>query len=137
MLSAMGGRDERAVAARAREDDVARLVADQQRARHARRRRREVDDAHAVGEVVHHPDLVVGAGRHGDGLHADRDRGRVDEAAARHVEDLERVVGRVDREELAAVGRERERPDVPALERHERGLGERAARENHRAARGG
>ena len=58
LLAAVGGGDEGALARVPGEDDVARLVADQQRARHARAAgHAHVDDAHAVGEVVDDPDL--------------------------------------------------------------------------------
>ena len=68
------------------------------------------------------------------------------EAGGGDVEDLEAVVGRVDREQPAAVGREGQRPDLPALEgdelchgrngNHEReqqgdGKGETAGRDQH------
>src|SRR5262249_60875621 len=76
----------------------------------------DVDDAHAVGEMVHHPDLGVRAGRHRDGLHPDRHRARVREATAAHVEDLEPVVRRIDREELGPARREGQRPHLTALE---------------------
>ena len=73
VLAAVRGRDECAVAARAGEHDVARLVADEQRARDvARARRSSVDDADAVGEVVDDPDLAFVARRDRDRLEADR-----------------------------------------------------------------
>ena len=79
------------------EDDVARLVADQQRAHDARRCRRDVDDADAVGEVIDHPHLVVGARRHRDRLEADRHRVEVRQPAGGDGEDLQPVVGGVRR----------------------------------------
>ncbi len=103
-----------------REHDVARFVAHEQRTQHVRRRARHVDDAHAVGELVHDPHLAVGARRDGDRLEADGHRARVREPVAPDVEDLEPVVGRVRGEQLAPVGRERERPHLAALEGHER-----------------
>jgi len=54
------------------EDDVARLVADQERAHDARRRRADVDDAHAVGQMIDDPHLGVRARRDGDGFEPDR-----------------------------------------------------------------
>ena len=78
----MGRRDEGAVPARAGEDDVARLVADEQRALDARRVRRvHVDDAHAVGEVVDDPDFGVAAGGDGDRLETHGDGGDLGHAA--------------------------------------------------------
>ena len=69
VLPAVRGRDEgarerraRSAFARSREDDVARLVTDEKRARHARRARRHVDDRDAVGQVIDDPDLALGAG---------------------------------------------------------------------------
>jgi hypothetical protein len=76
----------------------ARLVAHEQGTRHDRRGTREIDDADAVREVVHHPDFVVAARRDCDGLHADRHGRRKGQSARPDVEDLERVVRRVDRE---------------------------------------
>ena len=76
------------------EDDVARLVADQQRAHDARRRGGDVDDADAVGEVVDDPHLAVGARRDRDRLHAHRHgKPRARAAACADVEDLELSVG--------------------------------------------
>jgi hypothetical protein len=126
----VGGRDEGAIAARAREDDVARLVADEQRADHARRRRREIDDADAVREVVHDPRLGVAARRDRDGLHADRHGALMRDPAGADGEDLEPVVGDVADDELRAVGSQRERAHGAALELEEgRSLRARRARE--------
>jgi antitoxin (DNA-binding transcriptional repressor) of toxin-antitoxin stability system len=72
LLAAVRGGDERAIAAGAREHDVARLVAHEQRARDARGGRGQIDDAHAVGEVVHHPGFAVAARRDRNRLHPDR-----------------------------------------------------------------
>ena len=77
VLAAMRRGDEGAAASGAGEDDVARLVADQERAHDARRVGRDVDDADAVGQVVHHPDLAVGARRDRHGLEPDRHRAGV------------------------------------------------------------
>ena len=74
------------------EDDVARLVADQQRAHDARRRRADVDDADAVGEMVDHPHLGVGARRDRHRLEPDRHRADVRQPAAVDGEDLEPIV---------------------------------------------
>ena len=98
------------------------------RCRAARRRREasartrgglepDVDDAHAVGQVVDDPDLRVGPRGHRDRLHAHRHRSDVRQASGRDVEDLEPSVRRVHREETRAVGREREWSDLTALER--------------------
>ena len=58
------------------------------------------------------------ARRDGDRLEADRDRALVRQLARSRIdgEDLELVVGRVDREQAAAVGAQRQRPNVAALE---------------------
>jgi hypothetical protein len=56
----MRGGDERATVFRPREDDVARLIADEQSAGDAARcAGADGDDADAVGEVMDHPDLAV------------------------------------------------------------------------------
>jgi hypothetical protein len=55
-------------------------------------------------KVVHHPDLIIRAGRYGDRLHADGHRCREGESADAHIEDLERVVRRIDDKELGPVG---------------------------------
>src|SRR5205085_1975493 len=70
----------------------------------------------------HHPDLAVRARRDGHGVEADRDRTGMGQVAdAIDGEDLEPIVGRVDREETATVGRQREGTDLTALEFDERG----------------
>ena len=115
-----------------REDDVARLVADEQRLRDARCGRGgpiELDNAHAVGEVIDDPHLGIRPRCDRDRLHPDRDRNEVGRGrgTGRHVEDLEPVVRGVDGEEprltrMSGIGdRERERPDLAALELDERG----------------
>ena len=117
VLAAVGGRHEGTVPARAREHDVARLVTDEQRADNAGRQRRDINDADAVREVIHHPDFAVGAGRDGHGLETDRDRSGVGQVArAVDGEYLQSIVGRVDREQVATVRRQRERADLTALE---------------------
>jgi hypothetical protein len=116
----MRGGDEGAVSAGAREHDVARLVADEQRAHDARGCRGNVDDAHAVGQMVHDPHLGVRARRDRHGLEPDRHAADVRQPARGDVEDLEAIVGRVDGIETIAVGRERERSHLPALEGRER-----------------
>ncbi len=69
VLAAMGRGDEGAVPPRAAEDDVARLVADEQGAHHvaAVPALIQLDHADAVGEMVDDPDLVVIARRDGHG----------------------------------------------------------------------
>ena len=117
VLSPVRGGDEGPAPAGAGEHDVAGLVADQQRPDYPRRRGAHVDHAHAVREVVHHPHLGCRARCDGDGLEADRYRRPVDEAGIGDVEDLDPGVGRVDGEQPAPVGGERQRPHLPALER--------------------
>src|SRR5437763_35548 len=123
----MGAGDEGAVAAGPREDDVARLVADQQRACDTRERdvgRVDLDDAHAVRQEVRDPRLgpagAVGARGDGHGLEADCHLGGEREAAGGDRVDLQAVVGRVDGEQPLSGGGEGERPDVAALEVEER-----------------
>ena len=132
----MRGGDEGSTAAGAGEDDVARLVADQQRAHDPWRRRREIDDADAVGEMVHHPSLAVAARGDRDRLESDRHGGHRHRQSAVQREDLQPVVGRVDGEQGLAVGRERERADLPALEVHE-GIGPGGRRGKRAAERQG
>jgi hypothetical protein len=120
ILPAVRGGDEGARAARAGEHDVARLVADQQGADDARRVARDVDDAHAVGEMVDDPDLASIA--HGNRHWLEANRHRTDPLGRVTVDakDLERTVGRVRGEEPFPVARKRKRPHRPALERSER-----------------
>ncbi|HXR44841.1 MAG TPA: hypothetical protein VN759_08545, partial [Pseudolysinimonas sp.] len=117
----MRGGDERAAPRGPGEDDVARLVADEERALDGASRGGviELDDADAVREVVDDPDLAVRAGGDGDRLEADRDRGGADELALLDAKDLEPVVGRVDGEQELLVGRDRERSHLSALEGRE------------------
>ena len=79
--------------------------------------------------MIDDPDLVVRARGHRDGLHADRDRRDVREAATRDVEDFEPIVGRVDGEQTAPIGGHRDRSHGATLPRHERGLRARAERD--------
>src|SRR5436309_281277 len=123
----MGAGDEGAVAAGPREDDVARLVADQQRACDTRERdvgRVDLDDAHAVRQEVRDPRVgpagAVGARGDRHGLEADCHLGGEREAAGGDRVDLQAVVGRVDGEQPLRGGGEGERPDVAALEVEER-----------------
>src|SRR5262249_44352295 len=71
VLTPVRGGDERAVSPWPREDDVPRLVSHEQRSDDVRGRRGDVDDAHAVGEVVHDPHLAVRPGRHRHRLEPD------------------------------------------------------------------
>ena len=125
VLAPVGRGDERPLPPRSGEDDVARLVAHQERALDLAGQvvavLVELDDAHAVREVVDHPDLMIVPGRHGDRLEAHRDGGGVDERAVADAEDLQAVVRRVDGEQVLPVRRQRERPHLPALEEGERG----------------
>jgi len=132
VLPAMRGGDERAATAGAREDDVARLVADEQRADHARRRRADVDDRDAVGEMVDDPHLVVRARCHRDGLEADGNRAALRDPARADGEHLETIVRGVDGEETRPVGGEREGPHLAALELDE-GAGSRGERRREHA----
>jgi hypothetical protein len=130
VLAAVGAGDERPALAGAGEDDVARLVADQQRAHDARALAEagaEPDDRHRVREVVGDPDLGAGADRDRRRIEADRHRAGVDEAVAVDAVDLQAVVRRVEREQRASVGRHRQRPHLQRLEQRER-----AAARGHR-----
>src|SRR5207249_2252070 len=127
VLSAPRRGDEGAGMAAAREDDVARLVADPQRARDAGARhvrRVDLDDADAVGEVIHHPDLGLPGEVRARGdrhrLEADRDLRRERKPACADRVDRQAIVRRVQREEAVAARREREGPGMPALEVGER-----------------
>gem|GEM_PF-5330493 len=77
LLAARGSRDEGPRASRPGEDEVTGLVADQERADDSRRRGIEAHDAHAVREVVYHPDLAIASGRDGHWLEAYRNRSRM------------------------------------------------------------
>jgi hypothetical protein len=97
------------------EDDVGRLVADEERARH--RAEIQVDDADRVREAVDHPRLAVGPRDDGDRLEADRDRLLGHEPAVpRDREDLEEGVRGVDREQPAAGRGQVDGMDVGRLE---------------------
>src|SRR5207247_1794085 len=129
VLGAPGRGDEGTGMAAAREDDVARLVAHGQRARDAGARhvrRVDLDDADAVGEVIHHPDLGLPGEVRARGdrhrLEADRDLRRERKPARADRVDRQAIVRRVQREEAVAARRECEGPGMPALE-----VGERAA----------
>ena len=133
VLSAVGCRDKGPVATGSREHDVVRLVADEQGA-HDARSAAHVDDAHAVREVVHDPDLIVVTRGDGDGFEADPDApGRREIAVGVDVEEINVTVGRVHDEELLPVRRQRHRPDRPALEELIRALsGREASRQDDR-----
>ena len=127
VLAAARAGDERPAVSAPGEHDVPRLVAHEQRPRDPRERRVggvDLDDAHAVGEVVHDPHLgrtgEVGARGEGHRLEADGDLGGQRQAAGADRVDRQAVVRRVDGEEPVARRRERERPNLPALEVDER-----------------
>src|SRR5262245_26886859 len=122
VLAAMRRGDERAAALVPGEHDVARLVADQQRALDVpgRRVRIELDDAHAVREVVDHPDFMIGSRGDGDRLETHRDGPDVDELMLLDAEDLEPVIGSVDGEQVLVIRGQREWSYLSALEQRER-----------------
>src|SRR6185369_8399853 len=101
VLAAVGGGDEGALFLRPGEDDVARLVADEQGAHHASAvpYAVQLDNADAVGEMVDDPDLAVAARRDGHRLEADRDGGAMLQPMPHDAKDLEAAVRRVGREE--------------------------------------
>ena len=98
---------------RAREDDIARLVAGVQCGAHAARG--QVDDADRVRKVVDDPGFGVGAGPHADGIHPHGHAADADRGGAGHIEELEHAVGQVHREQHGAVGRQVDRVDVGRL----------------------
>jgi hypothetical protein len=89
---------------RPREDDVARLVADQQRAHDTRWGCADVDDADAVREVVDDPDLRVRPRRHCDRLQTHLYGAQRRDVAIAHRKELETTVWRVQRQERLAIG---------------------------------
>ncbi len=117
LLAAVRGGDEGARPAGAGEDDVARLVADEEGVDDVRRAVGHVDDADAVRDGVDDPDIAVGRDGDGDRIHADGSRAVEGDPARGHVEDVERAVGGVGDEEARPVGGERERAHRAALER--------------------
>ena len=128
LLAAVRGRDERPALG---EDDVARFIADEERARHERhpgfarpgtRQRLRVDDADRIREMVDDPGFGRIADCDGDRFQAHGDGGCVREGAGiADREDLEPVVGRVDGVEHAPVGRQRHGTHGARLERDEVG----------------
>ena len=97
------------------ENQIARFVADKERADDARRPA-DIDDTDTVGEVVDNPDLVVRARDDRDGFESHAYRGDLVYSLLRDVENFEVAVRRVDREQPGAVRGKRERPDLSALE---------------------
>ena len=71
------------------------------------------------------PDFVVVASRDRDRLHADRNRREVGQRPTCDREHFELVVGNIDREQFAAVGCHRDRPNRTTLEGYKVGLGQR------------
>jgi hypothetical protein len=116
VLPPMGGGDERPIVPLAGENDVPRLVPDQQGAHHPRSVA-PLDHADAVGEVVDHPDLARLALGHRHRLepHSHRSR-QLEGPVVLDPEDLQAVVGRVDGIEVPAVSGQRQRTHLSALE---------------------
>jgi hypothetical protein len=106
VLAAVGGGDEGAALARAGEDDVARLVTDEQGPYHGAVGVPVVEphDAHAVGQMVDDPYLFIAPGGDRDRLEADGNRHARHEARGLDLEDLEAVVGGIDGVEEPAAG---------------------------------
>src|SRR5262245_38120575 len=104
VLSTMRGRDERAALAGSGEYDVTGLVADIQRPDHATRasRRIDLDDAHAVGEVVDHPHLRARARGDRYRLESDGNAGTMLQAVRARREDFKPVVWGIDGEQVLA-----------------------------------
>ena len=123
VLAAMGGGDEGAVAAGAGEDDVARLVADEQRAHDARRRQPPTSTMLTLSErwLTTQTSLFVRAATATGSRPTGTEPVWVRPPAA--TVKIEAVVGRVDREQPRAVGRHRQRPHLAGLERDERARG--------------
>jgi hypothetical protein len=72
----------------------------------------DVEDAHAIGEVIDHPDLLVRSGSHRHGLQTHGDGTPVANPVFRDAEDLESTVGRVYRKEGLSIGGKGERPNL-------------------------
>ena len=102
-----GERDESLGALRSREDDIRRLVADEDRSRDAHGG--EVDHAHRIGDLVDDPCLGVRTHAHADGIDADGHGAAAHGKPSDQVEHLELPIGGVDREESRPVGRHVER----------------------------
>ena len=123
----MGGGDESAVVIGTGKNDVARLIAHQERANHARGLESgDVDDTDAVGEVIDHPYFGGRTESYSDGFESDRDGCDEREGLgglAGDGKNFETVGGRVGGEEQRAVGGKGERANFSAFEECVRGLG--------------
>jgi hypothetical protein len=92
------GGHERARLTRSSENDVARLVADEERANDVRSfGEARVHDAHTVGKMVDDPDLAVDSFRDSQRLEAHGDRRGMHEAVILYSVDLQSVVRSVRR----------------------------------------
>jgi hypothetical protein len=108
VLPAVRRRDEGTAAARAGEDDVARLVTQPERSPNSGRGSREIHDADGVRQLVDDPYFGARSSGHGYWLQAHRNREGVPQGSVFHVEHFEPGVRRVDREQARSIGRERE-----------------------------
>ena len=117
VLAAVRRRDEGAIAVLAGEDDVARLIADEQRAHHAGAAAVQTDDADAVGQVVYDPHFFIGAHGNGDRLQAHGDGGAVNQGAIGivYVINFQLIIGSVSSKQSALIRRQRDGSYLAAL----------------------
>lgn len=103
VLTTMGCGDKCTRFARSGEDDIARLITDEQCALDVRDRAVDPGDADAVREVIDDPHFVIVPRRDGDRFEADGDGSAVLEPVLGHLVDFESIVRRVHRVEVVAV----------------------------------
>ena len=133
LLAAVGRRDEGSLGEKARKPDISGLIANEEGARDLGRARRKIDDTHAVREQVRDPGLVIVADGHGHGFEAHGNGGRMSEARAGDIVDLEVISRRVDDQQFRSVRGEGDGFDGAALERDEVGsLGQGTSRDQQR-----
>ena len=139
VLAAVRGRNERAVALSACEDDIARFVAHKQCSHHVPHAvvvilfpRSAVilvpciavsylHDTDAVRQMVDDPDFIVARGCDGDRFQSDRHRSAIFQPVRQHAKDFQRIVGRVGGEQQVSAGRQRQRPHGTRFKEGKRG----------------
>jgi hypothetical protein len=87
--------------------------------------------------VIDHPYFIIAASGDRDWLEAYGDGGAVDKATLFDAEDFEAVIGGIASEEELTVGREREGPDLSALEESKGGCSVRVRRGQEARERSG
>ncbi len=116
----MRGGDESAVMRGSGENDIAGLIPNKQRLDHARGLKiADVDDTHAVGEVIDYPDFGGGSKGDGDRFESNGNGSGQRECSgglARNGEDFQTAGGRVDGKEQRSIGGERQGTDLASLE---------------------